>query len=210
MSRYIGPVCRQCRREGIKLFLKGERCYTEKCSFTRRPRIPGMHHAKRGKKISEYGRQLREKQKAKRIYGVMERQFRKYFEMASRKKGETGENLLKILERRLDNVIYKCGFAISRRQARQLVRHGKVMVNGKVVDIPSYLVKPGERITLEEKALNLDLVQQALHNAQKKKSIPSWLDMNFDKNEVVVKNEPQRIDISIPVQEQLIVELYSK
>jgi len=210
LARYKEALCRQCRREGIKLFLKGDRCMTEKCSFSRRPYIPGQHHDNQRRKVSEYGRQLREKQKVKRIYGVLEKQFRKYFVMADRKAGETGENLLKILEKRLDNSVHKAGFTSSRREARQLASHGHVRINGRKVNIPSYQVRPGDKITLSEKALNLGTVKKALADAQKKKSVPTWIEMNFDRNEASVKNEPIRTDIAIPVQEQLIVELYSK
>ena len=210
MARYTKALCRLCRREGMKLFLKGDRCMTEKCAFSRRPYIPGMHHDNQKKKISEYGRQLREKQKVKRIYGVLERQFRRYFYEANRRPGETGENLLKILETRLDNVVHKAGFTTSRRDARQLVSHGHVKINGKKVDIPSYEVRAGEKITLSEKAVNLERVKKSLAEALKKRATPTWLDVNFDTKEAVVKNAPVRTDISIPVQEQLIVELYSK
>lgn len=194
----------------MKLFLKGDRCMTEKCAFSRRPYIPGMHHDNQRRKISEYGRQLREKQKVKRIYGVMERQFRRYFVEANRRPGETGENLLKMLETRLDNVLHKSGFAASRRDGRQLVSHGHARINGKRVSIPSYEVRAGEVLTLSEKALNLERVKKSLADAQKKRTTPTWIDMNFDKKEATVKNAPVRTDISIPVQEQLIVELYSK
>jgi small subunit ribosomal protein S4 len=211
LARYRAALCRQCRREGIKLYLKGDRCMTDKCAFSRRPYIPGMHHdTQRGRKLSEYGKQLREKQKVKRIYGVFEKQFRRYFEMAVQRQGETGENLLKILERRLDNTVHKCGYAVSRREARQIVLLGFVRVNGKKVNIASYEVKPGEKITLSETGLNLLSVKKALLEASKKKTVPTWIEMNFEKNEAVIKNEPVRTDIGIPVQEQLIVELYSK
>ncbi len=210
MARYKDALCRLCRREGIKLFLKGERCLTEKCSFSRRPYIPGQHHNNQRRKISEYGKQLREKQKVKRIYGVLERQFRKYFEAADRKPGETGENLLKMLEKRLDNTMHKAGFVSSRNEGRQFVTHGHVRINGKKVNIPSYQVKPGEIITLSEKIINLDAIKKSIAAAQKKRTVPTWLEMNFDKKEVTVKNDPIRTDIAIPVQEQLIVELYSK
>jgi small subunit ribosomal protein S4 len=194
----------------MKLFLKGDRCVTEKCAFSRRPYIPGMHHETAKKKISEYGRQLREKQKVKRIYGVLERQFRRYFAEANRRPGETGENLLKMLETRLDNVVHKSGFTTSRREGRKLVAHGHVRVNGRKVDIPSYEVAAGEKITLSEKAANLESVKKSLTDSQKKRTVPTWIEMNFEKKEAVVKNAPIRTDISIPVQEQLIVELYSK
>ena len=210
MARYRQALCRLCRREGIKLFLKGERCYTDKCAFSRRPYIPGMHHNSRQRKISEYGKQLREKQKVKRIYGVLERQFAKYFGMADRKTGGTGENLLRILEKRLDNTVYRSGFTNSRRQARQLVNHGNVRINGKKVTIPSYQVRPGEKITLTGKLVGGENAVKALTEAQKKKNVPTWIETNFDRKEAVVKNDPVRTDIAIPVQEQLIVELYSK
>ena len=210
MARYTKALCRLCRREGMKLFLKGDRCTTEKCAFSRRPYIPGMHHDSPRRKLSEYGRQLREKQKAKRIYGIFERQFRRYFSIANRLPGETGENLLRLLETRLDNVIYESGFALSRRQARLFVSHGKVLVNGKRVNISSYNVKSGERISLSESIINNDNITKAIAEAQKKKTTPSWMEVNFDKREIVIKNQPARTDISVPIQEQLIVELYSK
>jgi small subunit ribosomal protein S4 len=210
LARYTKALCRLCRREGMKLFLKGDRCMTEKCAFSRRPYIPGMHHENQKRKISEYGRQLREKQKVKRIYGVMERQFRRYFTEANRRPGGTGENLLKILETRLDNVIHKAGFVASRREGRKLVSHGHVRINGKKVNIPSYEVKAGEKITLSDKAINLESVKKSMSESLKKRTTPTWIDMNFDKKEAVVKNAPIRTDITIPVQEQLIVELYSK
>lgn len=210
MARYTKALCRLCRREGIKLFLKGERCTTEKCAFSRRPYIPGMHHDSPRRKLSEYGKQLREKQKAKRIYGIFEKQFRRYFSIANRLSGETGENLLRLLETRLDNVIYVSGFALSRRQARLFVSHGKVLINGKRINIPSFNVKPGEKISLSESILNNENVTKAITEAQKKKIAPSWLEVNFEKREILIKNKPSRMDISVPIQEQLIVELYSK
>lgn len=210
MARYIEALCRQCRREDVKLFLKGDRCYTEKCAYSRRPYIPGQHHDVKGKKMSEFGRQLREKQKVKRIYGVLERQFRKYFVEANRKSGETGENFLRILEKRLDNVVYRCGFTASRREARQLVNHGNVTVNGKKVSVPSYQVRAGEKIALTEKVFALAAIKKSLTDTAKKKTVPTWIEMNFEKGEAVVKNDPVRKDITLPIQEQLIVELYSK
>ena len=209
MARYTGAVCRQCRREGQKLFLKGDRCYTDKCAIDRRPFAPGQHGNARNKKMSEYGLQLREKQKARRYYGVLESQFRKYYEMASSKKGVTGENLLSILESRLDNVIYRLGFAMSRPEARQLVRHGHFTINGKKVDIPSYLVKPGEVIALKEGSRSVEKFKTALE-ANGSRKAPQWLD--FDKNNLVAKvvAEPARADIDMPIEEHLIVELYSK
>lgn len=194
----------------MKLFLKGDRCITEKCAFSRRPYIPGMHHDSQRKKLSEYGKQLREKQKAKRIYGIFERQFRRYFSIANRLPGETGENLLRLLATRLDNVVYEGGFALSRRHARTLVSHGKVLVNGKRINIPSYNVKPGEKINLSDSILNNDNVTKAISEAQKKRTTPSWMEVNFEKREILIKNQPVRTDISVPIQEQLIVELYSK
>ena len=193
MARYTGAVCRQCRREGQKLFLKGDRCYTDKCAVERRPAAPGMHNQGRAKKLSEYGMQLREKQKARRYYGVLESQFAKYYEMAANKKGVTGDNLLSILETRLDNVIYRLGFAI----------------NGHRVDIPSYLVKPGEVIALKEKSRGKDKFKTSLE-ANGSRPTPKWLD--FDRNNLVAKVValPVREDIDLPIEEHLIVELYSK
>lgn len=208
MARYTGAVCRLCRREGQKLFLKGDRCYTDKCSVERRAYAPGMHGNARNKKMSEYGMQLREKQKAKRYYGVLESQFRSYFEIANAKTGMTGENLLSILESRLDNVAYRLGFAMSRAEARQLVGHGHFTINGKKVDIPSYLVKPGEVIELKEDSRSNDKFKGCLE-ANASRVIPKWLEI--DKNHVAkVIAEPAREDIDLPIQEHLIVELYSK
>lgn len=209
MARYTGAVCRQCRREGQKLFLKGDRCYTDKCAIDRRPFAPGQHGNARNKKMSEYGLQLREKQKARRYYGVLESQFAKYYEIANARKGVTGENLLSILETRLDNTIYRLGFAMSRPEARQLVRHGHFTIDGHRVDIPSYLVKPGEVITLKETSRGLDKFKGSLE-ANGSRTAPKWLD--FDRNSLVAKVValPQRDDIDLPIAEHLIVELYSK
>lgn len=209
MARYTGAVCRQCRREGQKLFLKGDRCYTDKCAMERRPFAPGQHGQGRNKKLSEYGTQLREKQKAKHYYGVLESQFAKYYEMAANKKGVTGENLLSILESRLDNVIYRLGFGMSRPEARQLVRHGHFIVDGKKVDIPSYLVKPGQVITLKDKSRSIDKFKATME-ANGSRPAPKWLD--FDKNTLTAKvvAVPAREDIDLPIEEHLIVELYSK
>lgn len=209
MARYTGAVCRLCRREGQKLFLKGDRCYTDKCSVERRSYAPGMHGNARNKKLSEYGVQLREKQKAKRYYGLLESQFAEYFEMATKKQGMTGENLLSILETRLDNVAYRLGFAMSRAEARQLVRHGHFTVNGKKVNIPSFLVKVGDVITLKDGSRSSDKFKGSLE-ANASRVIPKWLD--FDKNNLVAKviAEPAREDIDLPIEEHLIVELYSK
>ena len=208
MARYTGAVCRLCRREGQKLFLKGDRCYTDKCAVERRAYAPGMHGNARNKKLSEYGVQLREKQKARRYYGVLESQFAEYFEMASKRKGMTGENLLAILESRLDNVVYRLGFAMSRAEARQLVRHGHFTVNGKKVNIPSYLVSVGETMELKDSSRSLDKFKGALEgNASR--VVPKWLEM--DKNNVAkVVAVPAREDIDLPIEEHLIVELYSK
>ncbi|MBS7227865.1 MAG: 30S ribosomal protein S4 [Oscillospiraceae bacterium] len=208
MARYTGAVCRLCRREGQKLFLKGDRCYTDKCAVERRAYAPGMHGNARNKKLSEYGVQLREKQKARRYYGVLESQFAEYFEMASKRKGMTGENLLAILESRLDNVVYRLGFAMSRAEARQLVRHGHFTVNGKKVNIPSYLVSVGETIELKDSSRSLDKFKGALE-ANASRVVPKWLEM--DKNNVAkVVAVPAREDIDLPIEEHLIVELYSK
>ena len=208
MARYTGAVCRLCRREGQKLFLKGYRCYTDKCAVERRAYAPGMHGNARNKKLSEYGVQLREKQKARRYYGVLESQFAEYFEMASKRKGMTGENLLAILESRLDNVVYRLGFAMSRAEARQLVRHGHFTVNGKKVNIPSYLVSVGETIELKDSSRSLDKFKGALE-ANASRVVPKWLEM--DKNNVAkVVAVPAREDIDLPIEEHLIVELYSK
>ncbi|MDI3508200.1 MAG: small subunit ribosomal protein [Clostridiales bacterium] len=206
MARYIDSVCKQCRAEGMKLYLKGERCYN-KCSFDKRPVAPGMHSQSR-RKQSEYGLQLREKQKAKRVYGVLEDQFRRYFEMAERMKGITGENLLQLLERRLDNTVYRIGFADSRAQARQLVRHGHITVNGRKVNIPSYSVKPGDVIEVKESSRQLE-VFKALQD-KTPRTIPAWLQADMENYTANVVAMPAREDIDIPIEEHLIVELYSK
>lgn len=208
MARNTGPSCRQCRREGLKLYLKGDRCYTEKCAITRRGYAPGQHGQGR-RKISEYGIQLREKQKARRTYGVLERQFHRYFEIAERQKGITGENLLRLLESRLDNVIYRIGFGASRTEARQLVRHGHFTVNGKKVDIPSYLVQPGDVIAVKEKSRSLARIKELAEYAAQK-TAPKWLQVNSDAMEAKVLSLPEREDIEIPIEEHLIVEYYSK
>ena len=208
MARYTGPVCKLCRREGEKLFLKGERCYSEKCSIGRRAYAPGQHGQGR-KKTSEYGLHLRAKQRARRYYGVNEVQFSHYFEMAMRKTGVTGENLLRILESRLDNVVYRAGFASSRAEARQLVGHGHFEVNGKRVDIASYLLKAGEVITVCEKSRASEKIK-AVIEANSGRPVPSWLDANSEAYTVKVLNLPERDAIDTPVEEQLIVEFYSK
>lgn len=208
MARYTDAVCRLCRREGQKLFLKGARCYSDKCSVGKRQYAPGQHGQGR-KKLSEYGIQLREKQKAKRYYGVLESQFAKYFDMASTKKGITGENLLQILESRLDNVVYRLGFALSRPEARQLVRHGHFTVDGHKVNIPSYLVKPGAVITIKDKSRSLPKIKSILEETEGK-VIPKWLDLDKNTLQAKVVNLCDREDIDLDVQEHLIVELYSK
>ena len=209
MARYNGPVCRLCRREGCKLFLKGERCYTEKCSINKRQYAPGQHGQGRNRKLSEYGLQLREKQKAKRYYGVLEKQFAHYFELANKKTGITGENLLKLLESRLDNVVYRLGFGTSRPEARQLVLHGHFKVNGKRVNIASFLVKPGDVITIREKSLDSEKIKQVLEITSGR-TVPKWLDLDRNTNTAKVVNLAERDDIDLPLEEHLIVELYSK
>jgi small subunit ribosomal protein S4 len=208
VARYTDAVCRLCRREGQKLFLKGDRCYTEKCAVDRRTYAPGQHGQGRTK-ASEYGTQLREKQKAKRYYGVLESQFRGYFEQASKMKGKTGENLLSLLERRLDNTVYRLGFAMSRAEARQLVRHGHFTVNGRKVNIPSFLVKPGMEISLKESSRSLDKFKSVIE-ANSFRQPPKWLDYNVATLSAKVTATPSRDDIDLPIAEQLIVELYSK
>jgi small subunit ribosomal protein S4 len=209
MARYIGPVCRLCRREGMKLFLKGERCYTEKCAIEKRNLPPGQHGKLRKAKLVGYGLQLREKQKVKRIYGVLENQFRRYFEVADRTRGITGETLLQLLERRMDNVIYRLGLSTSRAQARQLVRHGHFQVNGRKVDIPSYQLKAGDVITVRGTSAQAPAIVHAMEEV-KGRGIPEWL--TFDPAAMTgrVQSLPTRAQINLPVQEQLIVELYSK
>ena len=208
MARYTNSVCRLCRREGMKLFLKGERCYSEKCAVTRRNYAPGQHGQRRPKP-SEYGLQLREKQKVKRIYGVLERQFRGYFARADRRKGVTGENLLLLLEQRLDSTVYRLGFASSRAQARQLVSHGHFMVNNRKVDIPSYLVKSGDVIEVRERSRSLEPIRMSLETVEQR-SVPTWLELDKGGFKGIVHQFPARDQLTIPIQEQLIVELYSK
>lgn len=207
MARYTGAVCRYCRREGEKLFLKGERCYSEKCAFQRRSYPPGQHGQGRFKKVSEYGAQLRMKQKARRYYGVLESQFAKYFEMAERQQGVTGENLLRILESRFDNVVYRAGFANSRKEARQLVLHRHFRVNGKTVNIPSYLVKEGDMIDL--RTPDCEKIKQAVE-ANSARPKPVWLDTDNAKVTATVTRLPERSEIDFNVEEHFIVELYSK
>ena len=209
MARYTGPVCRLCRREGMKLFLKGERCYTGKCAIDRRAYAPGQHGQARAKKPTEYGLQLREKQKARRMYGVMEKQFRHYFDEAVRRKGVAGENLLILLERRLDNVIFHLGFASSRPEARQLVNHGHFTINGKKVDIPSYSVRVGEVIAVREGSKSSPRVKQLLENLGSR-TVPGWLSLDANTAAGTVVALPTREDIQLPIQEHLIVEKYSR
>ncbi|MCL1819238.1 MAG: 30S ribosomal protein S4 [Oscillospiraceae bacterium] len=208
MARYTDAVCRQCRREGQKLFLKGDRCYTGKCGVTRRAYAPGMHGQSR-KKPSEYGIQLREKQKARRFYGVLESQFEKYFEMANKQKGVTGENLLRILESRLDNVVYRLGFAMSRREARQMVTHRHFNVNGRCVNIPSYLLKAGDVVELRPNAKQKDRFKSTLES-NASRPMPRWLEIDRDAYAAKIVNLPSRDEIDLPIEEHLIVELYSK
>ncbi len=209
MARYTGPVCRLCRREDAKLFLKGERCYTDKCGFERRAYAPGQHGQARKRKMSNYGEQMREKQKVKRIYGIAERQFRGYYYKAARMKGVTGENLLVLLERRLDNIVYRFGFASDHAEARQLVRHGHFAVNGKRVNIPSYLVRSGDVVTVGERSKKIKRIEESLA-AVERRGVPSWLELNKEAFSGKVKAMPAREDFTMPIREQLIVELYSK
>ena len=206
MSRYTGPVCKICRREGMKLFEKGEKCYTEKCGVEKRNYPPGVHVETR-RKVTEYGIRLREKQKVKRMYGLSENQFKRWFAMAEKAKGVTGTNLLVFLERRLDNMVYRLGLAVSRKEARQLVSHTHVAVNGKTVDIPSYLVKEGDEIAIRHK--DLPSVKDALESVVRR-GLPSWLELEKEAMMGRVKLLPTREDISIPIKEQLIVEYYSR
>jgi small subunit ribosomal protein S4 len=207
LARYTGPVCRLCRREGLKLFLKGSRCFTDKCAIERRNYPPGQHGLGRSKR-SAYSEQLREKQKAKRIYGLLEGQFRRYFERAERDKGVTGDNLLRLLERRLDNVVFRLGFAASRAEARQVVTHGHVQVNGRKVSLPSFLVKVGDQVQLRTSSSMQQRIADNLSAGRGQ--VPQWLDLSAGDKRGVVRSLPLRDDIQIPVQEQLIVELYSK
>lgn len=208
MARYKDAVCRLCRREGMKLYLKGDRCYSPKCAIDRRGYAPGQHGQMR-RKLSEYGLQLREKQKARRIYGVLERQFKNYFDKAVRQKGVTGENLLRLLETRLDNVVFRMGFASSRPQARQIVRYGHVEVNGKRVTIPSYQVKEKDVVSIREKSRSLPFFKE-ISEAGAAKVVPGWLSVNFETLTGEIVSLPKREDIDVPIQEHLIVELYSK
>src|SRR5262245_5031010 len=209
MARERGPKCRQCRREGIKLFLKGDRCHTAKCAIDRRGYAPGEHGEKQRRKLSEYGRQLREKQKVRRMYGILERQFRNYYQEASRMKGVTGENLMKLLERRLDNVVYRLGFAPSRSASRQLVRHRHFTVNGRAVDVPSFSLRAGDVIQVREQSRGLTHFKMVKELASDR-NLCDWLERDFDRMLGTLKQVPTRDAIPAPVEEQLIVELYSK
>ncbi len=209
MARYVEAACRLCRRENLRLFLKGDRCYTDKCAFERRSYAPGQHGQRRGGKISDYGIQLREKQKVKRIYGVLEKQFRSYYSKADRQKGITGTNLLILLESRLDNIVYRMGFASSRDQARQLVRHNHLTVNGRKVNIPSYQVKIGDVIEVKEKSRKILVILEAMETVVRRE-VHTWLELDGDNFRGVVKAFPNREELTMPINEQLIVELYSK
>ncbi len=208
MARYIGPSCRLCRRENLKLFLKGERCYTDKCAFERRQYPPGQHGQGRIK-FSSYGEQLREKQKVKRVYGLLEKQFRLTFNRAARKRGVTGDNLIAILESRFDNKVYRLGFAASRNDARQLIRHGHFTVNGIKVNIPSSILKPGDVVQPREKSTKIEKIKESVETA-KQRGVPAWLEIDVEKFEGKVVALPKRDEITMPMNEQLIVELYSR
>ena len=209
MARYTGSVCRICRRENLKLYLKGDRCYSDKCAFDRRGYPPGQHGQRRGRKISDYGVQLREKQKVKRLYGLSEKQFRLTFQKADRQKGVTGTNLLAMLERRMDNVVYRLGFVNSRVQGRHFLRHNHFLLNGKKANIPSLSVKEGDVIEVREKSKKVQAISDAF-DAVVRRGIPQWLDVEKEAMKGVVKGMPTREDVTMPIQEQLIVELYSK
>jgi small subunit ribosomal protein S4 len=209
VARYIGPVCRVCRREDAKLFIKGERCFTDKCAFERRAYAPGQHGQARRRKRSDYGEQLREKQKVRRMYGLLERQFRNYYKSANQMKGVTGENLLRLLEQRLDNVIFRLGFASTRSEARQLVLHRHFLVNGRRCNIPSAQLRPGDVIELKEKSRQVTKFADSL-GAVDRRGMPGWLELQKETFKGTVKSLPAREDITMPIREQLIVELYSK
>ncbi|HFB68572.1 MAG TPA: 30S ribosomal protein S4 [Calditrichae bacterium] len=209
MARYTGPVCKLCRREGEKLFLKGARCFSAKCAFEKRSYPPGQHGLSRRGKLSEYGIQLREKQKVKRIYGVLEKQFKNYYVKAAQQKGVTGENLLKLLESRLDNVVYRLGFAPSRKAARQMILHKHFTVNGRVVNVPSFLMRPGDVVAVRDKSKKMGIIHETLRRVKDENLVP-WLRLDKAKLEGEFLEFPNREDIPIDVQESLIVELYSK
>ena len=206
MAKLIGASCRQCRREGCKLFLKGERCTSKKCAFERRQTLPGQHGAAR-KRVTEYGLQLREKQKVKRAYGILEKQFRRYYEEAERMKGITGENMLSLIERRLDNVVYRMGIDASRKECRQIVNHGQITVNGRCVNIPSFIVKPGDIIAIKENKRDLEMFKDL---KGMKIIMPKWLEFNSEKLEGKILANPSREDIDLNIKEHLIIELYSR
>lgn len=208
MARYTGPVCKLCRREGMKLFLKGDRCYTDKCAFDRRPYPPGQHGQRR-MKFTEYGIRLREKQKVRRMYGVVEKQFRRYFKDAARAKTVTGDTFLQLLERRLDNVVFRAGFAATRSEARQTVLHRHVTVNGRSVNIPSFLVRAGDVVAIREKSQKKARIVTSLEGVDRR-GVPEWLELDKDKFAGTVKTLPVREAITLPIQEQLIVEFYSR
>jgi len=209
LARETGASCRLCRRENLKLFLKGDRCYGEKCAFERRPYAPGQHGQRRGGKFSDYQLQLREKQKVKRIYGLLEKQFRRYYSLAEKQKGITGTNLLILLECRIDNVVYRMGFASSRTQSRQLVRHNTVVVNGRKVNIPSYQVRVGDVIEVRESKRKVPVVLEAMETVARR-GIPNWMEVEKEKFRGILKAVPNRAELTMPIQENLIVELYSK
>jgi small subunit ribosomal protein S4 len=210
VARHIEPVCKLCRREALKLFLKGDRCFSVKCALEKRNYPPGQHGQRRSRsKASDYGRQLREKQKMKRIYGILERQFRTYFQMAERQKGVTGENLVRLLEQRLDNVVHRLGFGASRAQARMLIGHGHIRVNGRRVTIPSYLLRAGDVVEVAPRSRDREAIQAALEGA-KKRRVPSWLELDAANFTGTVRSLPSKDEMAIPVQEQLVVALYSK
>ncbi|EFK12094.1 ribosomal protein S4 [delta proteobacterium NaphS2] len=209
MARYRDSSCRLCRRENLKLFLKGDRCYGDKCAFERRAYAPGQHGQRRGGKLSDYSQQLREKQKVKRIYGILEKQFKGYYYRAERQKGITGTNLLLLLESRLDNVVYKMGFAASRTQARQLIRHNHFLVNQKKVNIPSYQVKVGDVVEAKEKSREVSQIIEAMETVVRR-GVPGWMEVEKEAFKGMMKGLPNREDLTMPIQEQLIVELYSK
>lgn len=209
MARETGASCRQCRRENLKLFLKGDRCYGDKCAFERRPFPPGMHGQGRGGKLSDYQIQLREKQKVRRIYGVLERQFRRYYYMAEKQKGITGTNLLVLLESRLDNAVYRMGFAGSRNQARQIIRHNHFTVNGKKANIPSYNLRVGDVVEVKESKRKLPIILEAMETIVRR-GLPNWIEVDKENFKATMKSIPSRETITVPIQENLIVELYSK
>jgi small subunit ribosomal protein S4 len=209
LARYTDSSCKLCRRENLRLYLKGDRCYGDKCAFERRSYAPGQHGQRRGGKLSDYRVQLREKQKVKRIYGLLEKQFRGYYYRSEKQKGITGTNLLILLESRLDNVVYRMGFAASRKQARQLVRHNHFLVNSKKVNIPSYQVKPGDEIGAKDKSKKVSQIVEAMETVVRR-GIPDWIEVDKEKFKGTLKALPNREDLTMPIQEQLIIELYSK